>query len=132
MTWISCVGMYSSTNFLPCSRCHSAVLPVFLSPRITIFTGRVHRSGKQSERKADSRPRAHARTPPAHAYLCACEQGALGKEAAGTGWSAGSPALSQVPRAADGHLGGRTQDGSLRGRQGCELTSTARVSHVCP
>ena len=38
---------------------------------------------------------------------------------------AGSPGLSRAPRAADGHLGGRTQDGSLQGRRGCELTPTA-------
>lgn len=49
MTWISCVGMYSSTNGRPCRRCHSAVLPVFLSPRITIFTG-----GAKSKRKGKS------------------------------------------------------------------------------
>lgn len=63
MTWISWVGMYSSTNFLPCSRCHSAVLPVFLSPRITIFTGgreegRIrqtsHTQGKLSPRQGPS------------------------------------------------------------------------------
>lgn len=38
MAWISCVGRYSSTNFLPCSRCHSVLFPVFRSPRMTIFT----------------------------------------------------------------------------------------------
>lgn len=38
VTRISCVGMYSSTNAFPCSLCHNAVLPVFRSPRITIFT----------------------------------------------------------------------------------------------
>lgn len=38
MAWISCVGRYSSTNFLPCNRCHSVLFPVFRSPRMTIFT----------------------------------------------------------------------------------------------
>lgn len=38
MAWISWVGRYSSTNFLPCSRCHRVLFPVFLSPRMTIFT----------------------------------------------------------------------------------------------
>lgn len=39
MTWISWVGMYSSTNFFPCNRYHKVLFPVFLSPRMTIFTG---------------------------------------------------------------------------------------------
>lgn len=38
VTLISWVGMYSSTNFCPWSRCHKVLLPVFLSPRMTIFT----------------------------------------------------------------------------------------------
>lgn len=38
MAWISWVGRYSSTNFLPCSRCHKVLFPVFRSPRMTIFT----------------------------------------------------------------------------------------------
>ena len=124
VTWISCVGMYSSTNFLPCSRCHSAVLPVFLSPRITIFTGREHRSGKQSEQGKLAPPQASTHTFCTRMSVCR-RAGSLGEEAAGTGWRAGSPAHPQVPRAADRHLGVCTQEGSLRSRQGCALTSAA-------
>lgn len=39
ITWISSVGIYSSTNFCPCSLWNKQVLPTFRSPLIIIFTG---------------------------------------------------------------------------------------------
>lgn len=47
VAWISCVGRYSSTNFLPCNRCHKVLFPVLRSPRITIFTGGENHTAKE-------------------------------------------------------------------------------------
>ena len=115
------MGMYSSTNFLPCSRCHKAVLPVFLSPRITIFTAgeKAHRSGKQSRQRQTF-------TPPRecmHGFLCTDVASVSGepRELSGVGWpgapggtrpwahvrSLGAPAALLSPRTPTDFLRGR-------------------------
>ena len=42
LTCISCVGIYASLNGFPCNLSSKQLLPVFLSPLMTIFTEMKH------------------------------------------------------------------------------------------